>query len=122
MNLRLLLLITSLPLLPSILINPASAQCLQSHTGVQLDISQNHNTRQSNDIEMSSNPSCSGNTSSSTSTQTNIGGEGARQTQRYRHFNSSSESNPSGVDAPTIQNRVVIPVPVQTPDTPVNFP
>ncbi|AFZ38278.1 hypothetical protein Sta7437_4845 (plasmid) [Stanieria cyanosphaera PCC 7437] len=122
MNLRLLPLIISLPLLPSILIDPASAQCVQSHTGVQLDISKNHHTRQSNEVEMSSNPSCSGNTSSSSSTQTNLGGEGATQTQRARHSHSSSSPNPSGVNAPTIQNSVVVPVPVETPDTSIDFP
>ena len=99
-----------------------NAQYIQSHVGVQLDISQNQNTRQNSDIEMQSDPSCSGNTISSTSTQTNIGGRGASQNQRTRHFHRSSQPNPSGVDAPTIQNRVVIPVPVETPDTPVDFP
>jgi hypothetical protein len=122
MNSKIWLLILGISLSPVILSRPAGAQCVQSHVGVQLDISKNQNTRQNNDIEMNSNPSCSGNSSSSTSTQRNIGGDGATQNQRVRHSNSSSLPNPSGVNAPTIQNRVVIPVPVETPDTPINFP
>lgn len=103
-------------------IDSVSAQCVQSHTGVQLDISENRHTRQSNNIEMKSDASCSGNTSSSTNTQLNIGGEGAEQTQRVRHSSSSSRPNPSGVNAPTIKNGVVVPVEVETPNTPIDFP
>ena len=121
MNLKLLPLIT-VPLFAFFLIDPAQAQCVQSHVGVKLDISENKHTRQSDNIEMQSNASCSGNTSSSTATQSNIGGEGAEQTQRVRHSNSSTNPNPSGVNAPTIQNEVVVPVEVKTPNTPVDFP
>ena len=122
MNSKILPIILGISLFPAFLIDSASAQCIQSHNGIQLDISKNENTRQNHEIEMDSSPSCSGNTSSSTSIQTNIGGEGAEQNQGVIHSNSSSRPNPSGVDAPTIKNGVVIPVRVKTPNTPIDFP
>ncbi len=108
-----------LPTVASSLIAPASAQCVQSHTGIQLNISK-HQAQQSNDVQFQSQDSCTGNRSSSTSTQVNIGGDSpVRQHQEVRQEVRGSNGNPTGVNGPTVSNGVVVPVNVQTPE---NFP
>ncbi|ACB51422.1 unknown [Crocosphaera subtropica ATCC 51142] len=102
------------------LVNPelASAQCVQSHTGVQVHMGQTpaeqtHNTRFENQGD------CTGNASSTTSTQVQVGGDNVRQHQESRHQTRGSSRNPSGVSGPTVSVDTVAPVDVQTPE---NFP
>ena len=74
---------------------------------------QTHNTQFKNQ------GSCTGNVSSSTSTQVNIGGKNPRQHQEVRHENRGGRGNPSGVNGPTVSVDVVTPINVRTPK---NFP
>ena len=63
--------------------------------------------------------SCTGNVSSSNSTQVNVGGKNPRQHQEVRHETRRGRSNPSRVHGPTVSVDAVAPINVQTPD---NFP
>ena len=102
-------------------LKPASAQCVQAHTGVQLNIGKTP-AEQTHDTQFESEEGCTGSTSSSTSTQLNIGGENSRQHQGARHENRrgrDSRGNPSKVNGPTVGVGTVAPVNVQTPE---NFP
>ena len=100
------------------LLKPASAQCVQAHTGVQLNIGRSP-AEQTHNTQFDSEEGCTGNASSSTSTQLNIGGKNPRQHQEARHENRRGRSNPSKVNGPTVGVDAVAPVNVQTPE---NFP
>ena len=96
----------------------ASAQCVQAHTGIQLNMGQTP-AQQTHNTEFDNQGSCTGNFSSSTSTQVNVGGKNPRQHQESRHETRGGRGNPSGVDGPTVSVDTVVPVNVQTPE---NFP
>lgn len=103
----------------STLPNSVSAQCIQSHQGVQVNISR-HGADQTNDVQFDNQGPCTGNSSSSTSTQLNIGGNGRnRQHQNSRHRQTGGQSNPTGINGPTVTNGTVVDVDVRTPK---NFP
>ena len=102
----------------SVIPESAAAQCLQAHTGVQLHIGQSP-AQQTHNTQFSNQGSCTGNVSSSTSTQVNIGGKNPRQHQEVRHENRGGRGNPSGVNVPTVSVDVVTPINVRTPK---NFP
>ncbi len=96
---------------------PAVAQCVMSHVGVQLNISDTPATQTSN-VEMISPKSCRGNTSSSTAVQVNTGNNGrVRQHQEVRHEirNNGNGGNRTGVSGRTIKSNIVIPVNITTP-------
>ena len=97
-------------------LSPATAQCVQSHTGVQLHISQQSASQTSN-YRASSDNSCRGNSNTSTSTQINLGGS-SRQHQEVEQNTRGSRRN-DGINRPTVSNGVVVPVEVKTPK---NFP
>lgn len=105
----------SLTFIPS---QSAFAQCVQSHTGVQLHMGQSP-AQQTHNTQFDNQGNCTGNVSSSTSTQVNIGGDNVRQHQQSRHESRGGRGNPSGVNGPTVSVDVVTPVNVQTPE---NFP
>ena len=113
-----LLTIAGLLAIPFTAVQPASAQCVQAHTGVQLSIGQSP-AEQTHNTQFDNEESCTGNASSSTSTQVNVGGKNQRQHQEVRHENRRSRSNPSRVNGPTVSVDAVAPVNVQTPK---NFP
>ncbi|TVP63333.1 MAG: hypothetical protein EA343_08440 [Nodularia sp. (in: Bacteria)] len=93
---------------------PVIAQCVTSHVGVQLNMS-NTPARQTSNVEMNSPKSCTGNSSSSTAVQVNTSNNGrVRQHQEVRHDIRNNGRN-TGVNGPSIQNSVVIPVNVRTP-------
>jgi hypothetical protein len=102
-------------LLPITLIQPqASAQCIQSHTGIQLKFGepaeQTHNVRQTGDEP------CSGNVQSSTSVQVDRDtGRGRRQHQEVDQHLDGGRGNRTGVNGPTVRNSVVVDVNVRTP-------
>ena len=96
----------------------ASAQCVQAHTGVQLHMGQSP-AQQTHNTQFNNQGSCTGNVSSSTSTQVNVGGKNPRQHQEVRHETRRGRPNPSGVNGPTIGIGVVTPINVRTPK---NFP
>lgn len=110
--------IASLLAIPFVIAESASAQCVQAHTGVQLNIGKSP-AQQTHDTQFDNEGSCTGSVSSSTSTQVNVGGKNPRQHQENRHGNRGGRGNPSRVDGPTISVDVVTPVNVQTPK---NFP
>lgn len=94
---------------------PAIAQCVISHVGVQLNMSNTPATQTSN-VEMKSPKSCTGNSSSSTAVQVNTSNNGrVRQHQEVRHEIRDNRSNTTNVSGPTIKNSVVVPVNVRTP-------
>jgi hypothetical protein len=94
---------------------PALAQCVMSHVGVQLNISNTPATQTSN-VQMDSPKSCRGNTSSSTAVQVNTSNNGhIRQHQEVRHEMRNNGSNRTGVNGPTIKNSVVVPINIRTP-------
>jgi len=93
----------------------ASAQCVMSHVGVQLNISQSQ-AKQGSNVQMKNTGPCTGNTTSSTATQVNIGGRGkVEQQQNVRHEMRGSKGNGTGVNGPTIKSNVIVPVNVITP-------
>jgi hypothetical protein len=96
----------------------ASAQCVQSHTGVQLHMGPTP-AQQTHTTQFENQGSCTGNASSTTSTQVNIGGDNVRQDQQSRHESRGGNGNASGVNGPTVSVDTVVPVNVQTPQ---NFP
>ena len=119
-NIRLnpgLLTIASLLTIPFAIAQPAYAQCVQAHTGIQLNIGKSP-AEQTHNTQFDSEESCTGNVSSSNSTQVNVGGKNSRQHQEVRH-ESRSRSNPSRVNGPTVSVDAVAPINVQTPE---NFP
>jgi hypothetical protein len=107
--------ISSLGAFLSISLSPVSAQCVQSHVGMNFNMSRNP-ANQSSDIQFDNQGSCVGNVSSSTSVNTNVGGRGSvSQHQSVRHQTRGGSSNPSGVNGPTVSNGVVVNVDVRTP-------
>jgi hypothetical protein len=113
-----LLTITSLLAIPFFTVESASAQCVQAHTGVQLNIGKSP-AEQTHNTQFDREESCTGNVSSSNSTQVNVGGKNPRQHQEVRHETRRGRSNPSRVNGPTVSVDAVAPVNVQTPN---NFP
>ena len=109
-----LLSIASLVTIAFIVPKSAYAQCVQAHTGVQLHIGQSP-AQQTHNTQFNNQGSCTGNVSSSTSTQINVGGNNPRQHQEVRHETRGGRRNPSGVNTPTVTIDVVTPVNVQTP-------
>ena len=102
-------------IVPAIISQPATAQCVMSHVGVQLNISNTPATQTSN-VEMHSPKSCTGNTSSSTAVQVNTGNNGrVRQHQEVRHEIRNDGRNRTGVNGRTIKSNIVVPVNVKTP-------
>lgn len=100
----------------SISTSPVSAQCVQSHVGMNFNMSRNP-AAQSSDVQFDNQGPCRGNVSSSTSVNTNIGGRGSvTQHQRVRHQTRGGSSSPSGVNGPTVSNGVVVDVDVRTPE------
>ncbi|MBD2296937.1 hypothetical protein H6G06_26545 [Anabaena sphaerica FACHB-251] len=94
----------------------ASAQCVISHVGTQLNMSRNR-AEQTSNIQMESTPSCTGNVSSSRAVQVNIGGNGkVRQHQNVYHEMLGGKGNITGVNVPTVKSGVVVPVNVRTPN------
>ncbi len=90
----------------------ASAQCIQSHTGIQLNTGKP--AQQTNNVEQTGR-GCSGVTQSSTSVQVNTRGRGGRQHQEV-HQHVSGGGNRTGVNGPTVRNNVVVDVNVDTPE------
>lgn len=112
-----LLTIASLLTIPFATVEPASAQCVQAHTGIQLNIGQSP-AEQTHNTQFEKDESCTGNVSSSSSTQVNVGGKNPRQHQEVRH-ESRGRSNRNRVNGPTVSVDAVAPINVQTPK---NFP
>ena len=113
-----LLAIASVLVIPFAGLKPASAQCVQAHTGVQLNIGQSP-AEQTHNTQFDKDESCTGNVSSSNSTQVNLGGKNPRQHQEARHETRRGRSNPSRVNGPTVSVDAIAPINVQTPK---NFP
>lgn len=105
--------------LGSVLVNSVSAQSVHSHTGLQLNINKD-GADQTNDVQFDIQEGCTGNVTSTTSTQVAIGGSGRnRQHQEARHTTTGCKGNLTGVNGPTIKNSTVVDVDVRTPQ---NFP
>ncbi|EAZ91660.1 hypothetical protein [Crocosphaera chwakensis] len=113
-----LLSIASLITIPFLVPQSAFAQCVQSHTGVQLNMGKSP-AEQTHNTQFDNQGSCTGNVNSSTATQVNLGGNNPRQHQEVRQETRGGRGNPSGVNGPTVSVDVVTPVNVQTPE---NFP
>jgi hypothetical protein len=93
----------------------ASAQCVMSHNGVQLNMSQ-YPAEQGSNVQMESTGPCTGNSSSTSGTQVNIGGNGrVKQQQNVRQKMEGGTGNRTGVNGPTVKIPVVVPVNVTTP-------
>ncbi len=103
--------LTSLFSLPMIFRSPATAQCVQSHVGIQLNMGKP--ARQTNNVRQTSEGPCTGVTQSSTSVQTQRGG--GRQHQEVDQQIRGGKGNPTGINGPTVSNSVVVDVDVQTP-------
>ena len=110
--------VASLLAIPFATAQSASAQCVQAHTGVQLSIGQSP-AEQTHNTEFEKDEDCTGNVSSTTSTQLNIGGKNPRQHQEVRHETRRGRNSTSKINRPTVSVDAVAPVNVQTPE---NFP
>ncbi|NET37313.1 MAG: hypothetical protein F6K19_35700 [Cyanothece sp. SIO1E1] len=95
----------------------ASAQCVVSDVAVQVAVHGSRRpARQSNDVDIKSDGPCSGNTSTSHSTQVQVGGTGeVRQERRSRHRLSGGQNNRTGVNGPTVAIPVEVQVNVDNP-------
>jgi hypothetical protein len=102
-------------LLPLTLLPPqASAQCIQSHTGIQLKFGEP--AEQTNHVSQTGEGPCSGNVQSSTSVQVDRNsGRGRSQHQEVDQHLEGGRGNPTGVNGPTVRNNVVVDVNVRTP-------
>jgi hypothetical protein len=107
--------LTGTTLLP-IALNPlqASAQCIQSHTGIQLKFGEP--AKQTNNVRQTGDGPCSGNVQSSTSVQVDRNtGRGRSQHQEVDQHFDGGRGNRTGVNGPTVRNNVVVDVNVRTP-------
>jgi hypothetical protein len=107
--------LTGTILLPIALTSPqASAQCIQSHTGIQLKFGEP--ATQSNNVRQTGDGPCSGNVQSSTSVQVDRNpGRGRSQHQEVDQRLEGGRGNRTGVNGPTVRNSVVVDVNVKTP-------
>lgn len=94
--------------------SPASAQCIQAHTGIQLKFGEP--AEQTHTVNQTGNGPCSGSTQSSTSVQVDrdVDHRG-RQHQDVDQRLEGGRGNGTGVNGPTVRNSVVVDVNVRTP-------
>ncbi|WP_404790565.1 hypothetical protein [Altericista sp. CCNU0014] len=107
--------LTGTALLPFALTPPqASAQCIQSHAGIQLKLGEP--AAQTNNVRQTGDGPCSGNVQSSTSVQVDRNpGRGRSQHQEVDQRLEGGRGNGTGVNGPTVRNSVVVDVNVRTP-------
>jgi hypothetical protein len=107
--------LTGSALLPIALTPPqASAQCIQSHTGIQLKFGEP--AAQTNNVRQTGDGPCSGNVQTSTSVQVDRNpGRGRSQHQEVDQRLEGGRGNGTGVSGPTVRNSVVVDVNVKTP-------
>jgi Tfp pilus assembly protein PilV len=95
----------------------ASAQCVMNDTNIQLSMNGSGKaTDRTNDVSQNSNGGCVGNTVNNTNVQVQTGGT-ARATQRRvsnQQINGGN-SNPTGVNGPTVKTRQNIQIDVDNP-------
>ncbi len=93
--------------------NSASAQCVQADVSVQANISGSRQpTERSNDVQMTSQGPCTGNSQVTTGVQVNVGGRGrVIQNRRVRQ----EMNGGSGVDGSTVQINSNVGVDVYNP-------
>ncbi|ERN41044.1 hypothetical protein KR51_00023010 [Rubidibacter lacunae KORDI 51-2] len=95
---------------------PVVAQCVQSDISVQMNVSRNPNTQRRNRVNFDNEGTCSGNSSTTTGVQVNVGGDGpVRQERNVRHKLRGGEGNPTGVNGPTVNVRSNVGVDVRNP-------
>lgn len=92
----------------SLVMKSAMAQCVQADVAVQYNISGSKKpTKRTNDVQMTKDPNCSGNSSVTVSEQGNVGGTGpVEQRRTVRHSQSGGTPNPTGVNGSTVQIKV----------------
>ncbi len=86
---------------------PVWGQCVQADTSVQYSIgSSKKPTDRRNDVQMESDPKCSGNVSVTKGVQGYQGdGENRQQYRRVKHKQTGGRGNPTGIDSNTVQIR-----------------
>lgn len=94
--------------------NSASAQCVQFDQGIQVSISGSGPARRSNNVEMSSEGGCTGNSIVTTGQQIHVGPGRAVQERNVRQTIRGSGNNGIG-GGPTIQIRVNPTIDVNNP-------
>ena len=98
------------------LISAASAQCVSTDVSVQTAIRGSRRpATQTNNVQMRADKSCSGNTSTSTSTQTYVGSDDRVVQQRTSTHDLSGNGNNRGVKGPNIAVPVQVQVDVYSP-------
>jgi hypothetical protein len=89
----------------SVLASSARAQCVQADISMQYNISGSKEpTQRSNEVEMNSSNTCTGNASATTGVQGNIGGTApVEQHRTVRQTQTGGMGNPTGVNVPTVK-------------------
>lgn len=96
--------------------SPSFAQCIQSDMSLQYRANgATEPTRRSNEVDMESSPSCTGNTSVTFGEQGIVGGQDRGQQHRRVNHTHNGEANETGVNAPTIQHRTNVGIDVYNP-------
>ena len=98
------------------LISAASAQCVMTDVSVQTAIRGSRRpATQTNNVQMKADKSCSGNTSTSTSTQTYVGSDDRVVQQRTSTHDLSGNGNNRGIKGSNISVPVEVKVDVYSP-------
>lgn len=96
------------------LMTPASAQCIQSHMGIQVKYGKP--VEQTNDVTQEVEGSCSGNVQSSTIVQVDKDVDSTTpQRQVVEQRVKGGRGNGTGIEGPTIKSNMVIPVVLPVP-------
>lgn len=104
-------LLTLAPSTPSVF-----AGCVMTDVGIQVAIHGSKNpAKQTNNVNMDSQPGCFGNTTTSTSRQVYVGLGDVEQTRASSHFVGSGTDNGTKVGGPALAVPVYVPVDVYSP-------
>lgn len=94
---------------------PASAQCLQSHIGLQVKFGKP--VPQTNDVTQEVEGSCRGNVQTSTIVQVDKDVNSTTpQHQVVEQRVRGGRGNGTGIEGPTVKSNIVVPIHIQTPE------
>jgi hypothetical protein len=97
-------------------IKSATAQCVQGDVSLQYNISGSKQpTKRTNDVEMQSNPGCTGNSSVTTGVQGHIGPNPVEQHRSVRQVQQGGRTNPTGINGSTVQIRSNVQTDIDNP-------
>ncbi len=111
-----LLALPAIGLTPLIASRPAAAVCVMTDIGIQLQISGTQTPGyQENNVNMGTDGSCWGNSTTNAHTQTYIGGGDSAQIRNSTHFAGSGGYAPFGLNIDPVTTSVHVPVDVYSP-------